>query len=335
MMITPESYIEILEDKSYENLIKERDALIKEIREFEKNKDRLGDKWMVHPSQEVRYKCSLQYLAKLCELIAETYNCVYVQGEVEENEEFEWLYIIREWLSNKQTYESTVEENVIARKNGKEYSLSDHLQGLIYSLLSNQRPWNRIVPHLSEIDSIFYNYDVDRVKATDGDFFANEICRIKCGNRNIASQMRNISKNIEIMEKIEQDYGSMDMFVTSAPAYEVVKSLSAYNSKYKLYNVGEALAWEYLRNVGIDGVKPDVHLCRFFGGNRMGKGNHSPASMREVYETVLRVSKNTGLSMTLIDSLVWNYCAEGYGEVCTANPKCTQCPIREFCSRED
>lgn len=63
----------------------------------------------------------------------------------------------------------------------------------------------------------------------------------------------------------------------------------------------------------------------------MGKGNHSPASMREVYETVLRISKNTGLSMALIDSLVWNYCAEGYGEVCTANPKCTQCPIRAFC----
>lgn len=331
MMISLESYMESLEDKSYEGLIRERDALIKKIREFEKNKDRWGDECMVHPSPDVVYQCNLQYLARLCELIAKTYNCVYVQGEVKEKENFEWIYIIREWLSNKQIYESTVEENVIARKKGKEYSLSDHLQGLIYSLLSNQRPWSRIVPHLSEIDSIFYNYDVDRVKSTDGDFFANEICRIKCGNRNIASQMRNINKNIETMEKIEQDYGSMDAFVTSASVYEVVKSLSAYNSKYKLHNVGEPLAWEYLRNVGIDGAKPDVHLCRFFGGNRMGKGNHSPASMREVYETVLRISKNTGLSMALIDSLVWNYCAEGYGEVCTANPKCTQCPIRAFC----
>ena len=333
MMISPESYMEFLEDKSYEGLIRERDALIKEIREFEKNKDRWGEECMEHPYPEVRYQCNLQYLARLCELIAKTYNCVYVQGEVKEKEDFEWIYIIRDWLSNKQIYESTVEENVIARKKGKEYSLSDHLQGLIYSLLSNQRPWSRIVPHLSEIDSIFYNYDVDRVKSTDGDFFANEICRIKCGNRNIALQMRNINKNIETMEKIEQDYGSMDVFVTSAPACEVVKSLSAKNSKYKLHNVGEPLAWEYLRNVGIDGAKPDVHLCRFFGGNRMGKGNHSTASMREVYETVLRVSKSTGLSMSLIDSLVWNYCAEGYGEVCTANPKCTQCPIRAFCNR--
>ena len=40
---------------------------------------------------------------------------------------------------------------------------------------------------------------------------------------------------------------------------------------YKLHQVGEALAWEYIRNVGIDGAKPDTHIRRFLGSNRMGE----------------------------------------------------------------
>ena len=47
-----------------------------------------------------------------------------------------------------------------------------------------------------------------------------------------------------------------------------MKDLS--EGKYKLKYVGKALAWEYLRNVGVDGAKPDTHLKRILGSNRLG-----------------------------------------------------------------
>lgn len=86
MMISPDSYIEMIEDKSYYSLLKKRDCLVREIRRFEKDKDRSGEEWMIHPSPEVRYQMNLQYLAKLCELISEVYNRECVWGNEDEIE---------------------------------------------------------------------------------------------------------------------------------------------------------------------------------------------------------------------------------------------------------
>lgn len=84
MMIHPEGYINMIEDKSYENLLQERDALIEKIHLFESSMhEPKGEEWMISPSPEVVYQCNLMYLAKLCELIKETYNRVYVWGDVE------------------------------------------------------------------------------------------------------------------------------------------------------------------------------------------------------------------------------------------------------------
>ena len=53
----------------YTDLIKERDRLIEELREFEQNEmtgDRSGEEWLMDPDPETRYQCSLDYLAELC-----------------------------------------------------------------------------------------------------------------------------------------------------------------------------------------------------------------------------------------------------------------------------
>ena len=47
---------------------------------------------------------------------------------------------------------------------GKKFTLSDHIKGLIYSLLSNQRPWKSIVANMDKIENIFYDFDVDKIK---------------------------------------------------------------------------------------------------------------------------------------------------------------------------
>ncbi|MBE6027509.1 MAG: hypothetical protein E7227_02750 [Clostridiales bacterium] len=74
MMISPEGFIEEYKNKSYIELVKVRDELLKEIRGFEKDKGQDGMGIMISPSPEVRYQCNLLYLGKLCELISEKYN---------------------------------------------------------------------------------------------------------------------------------------------------------------------------------------------------------------------------------------------------------------------
>lgn len=66
MMMSPNMYIKELENKSYKELLKVRDELINEIKDFENNKVESSFK----PSPETMYKVHLQYLSELCLLIS-------------------------------------------------------------------------------------------------------------------------------------------------------------------------------------------------------------------------------------------------------------------------
>ena len=73
MMISPQSYIGDLKEKRYEDLIKEKDKLIKEIQKFENHKISNSEICM-NPSPEVVYQCNLLYLSELCKLVHDKFN---------------------------------------------------------------------------------------------------------------------------------------------------------------------------------------------------------------------------------------------------------------------
>ncbi len=76
MMISPESYIDELKNKTYKELIEEKNKLLKEISDFENNKI-ADEEYNINPSPDVIYQCNLLYLSKLCELIADKFNKEY------------------------------------------------------------------------------------------------------------------------------------------------------------------------------------------------------------------------------------------------------------------
>ena len=183
-----------------------------------------------------------------------------------------------------------------------------------------------------EIDELFYSYDPDKILDTDPDRFCEGLFNLKCGNMSTKAQMEALPENIHTLQRIEDKYGSIDSFIISEPTDVIVERLSKASSPYKLKMLGEALVWEYLRNVGIDGAKPDSHLRRFLGADRMGTGDHSPATISEVNEQVAKLSVQTGMSKVEVDNLIWSFCADGFGEICTATPHCQDCPIRDWCN---
>ena len=73
MMISPENYEEERQDQPFEKLIAEGDALIKEIRLFEKHRDEMLRDISIDPSPEAVYLMNLEYLAKLCALLSQKY----------------------------------------------------------------------------------------------------------------------------------------------------------------------------------------------------------------------------------------------------------------------
>lgn len=245
-----------------------------------------------------------------------------------------YLFLIRDYLQKRHIeYNADAVNSIKERNSGKEFTLNEHIKAMVYSLLTNQTVWSRIQPCLPSIDKIFHNYDAEYIKTQDPNELAEELFYLKCGNMSTRKQMKALKGNVEILEKIEGEFGSVDAYITGYDVREVVDAFSNAKSEYKLGMMGEALVWEYLRNVGIDGVKPDTHIRRFLAGNRMGRADvGSPASLKDVYEQIEHLSRRTGLLKVEIDNLIWSFCADGYGEICTAKPHCDRCPIRSKCA---
>ena len=212
------------------------------------------------------------------------------------------------------------------RRNGRTFSKREHLRALIYAQLSNNRRWMQVEKRLDEIDEIFFDYDRDRLMEASPDELSERILSIQCGNRAIRKQMEALHGNILKLERIEKEFGSLDHFVTSGTPLEIA-DLLAISIKYKLHMLGLPLAMEYLRNVGINTIKPDVHVCRILGKERLGYTEHVIAGEEEAAEIVRAIALETGFDESRIDALLWLFCSDDNGMICTKEPHCEQCKL--------
>jgi preprotein translocase subunit SecD len=85
----------------------------------------------------------------------------------------------------------------------------------------------------------------------------------------IAAQMENMARNIEMFETLVNEFGSVDAFLTCQDPGRIAKELGS-GKRYKLKEIAFTLAMEYLRNVDINAIKPDLHICRLIGPQRFG-----------------------------------------------------------------
>ena len=219
------------------------------------------------------------------------------------------------------------------RLRGEEFTLNDHTRALIFAQLSNQRPWGPIASNSEKIKSIFYDFDAEELLGANPKELQQNLTKIRCGNRSIGKQLEYLGCNISQFKKIIQDFGSLDKFTTSKTGEEIAKQLSDYKSKYKLKQVGFALAMEYLKNVGIRGVKPDVHILRICGNERLSIFSDS-LSPKEITLKFNEFAKSTEENVTYLDNLFWIFGAKDYANICSAKPKCFKCYLRENCNLE-
>ena len=241
--------------------------------------------------------------------------------------------ILEEYLKNRvEDIDTTILHTLEDRKNGKYFNFTEHLRGFIYAQLSALISWKKIKSNSINIDKIFCQFDKDKLKLKSAEDLIAEITGIKCNNPyTTKNQMRSLKTNIETFEKIEKDFGSIEKFITHQIPVNIIKLLASSNSPYKLKYAGVALVAEYLRNMGIDIVKPDVHIKRILAPDRLNLV--SSKSDYAVIERCKQLACEMGISQIKIDYLLWNYCAKGYGEICTKKPKCEKCVIKEFCER--
>ena len=236
-------------------------------------------------------------------------------------------------LSNNVEMDNTILLAIKKRKNGKNFSFDEHISAMFYALISGGAKWNIILSNKKYIDESFFFFNktklLDQFKTNDK-YFYDRFEHNKCGIRFLDRSIKALYYNINVFERIKNQYGNLENYINKKLPYEILKELST--GKFKLYAMKQTLIAEYMRNVGIDFSKPDTHIMRILGKDCLNYiEDDSPI---ETIKFIEKISHATNYSQAEIDSLLWHFCAYNYGEICTSNnPKCNICPINKYCNK--
>lgn len=250
-------------------------------------------------------------------------------------------------LQEKKLWENTfIKHQIDRRKQGGTFSIEDHIRAMVYSMLSSGISWQRVEGGIDNdtgkiilIDEIFHQYSVEKLMQFSPEELRDKIKELHCASLQTLAQMKALLKaNIPKLLAIEEQHGSIDNFyqhfINADPSLNtLVLVLSEKNSKYNLSQMGEALTAEYLRNVGYDISKPDRHIRRILGSKYLGCSEFEIVPIYEAFDIVAEIAAELGKPVAKVDYILWSYCANGYGEICTLNkPKCENCVAKEYCN---
>lgn len=251
-------------------------------------------------------------------------------------------------LQEKKLWENTfIKHQIDRRKQGGTFSIEDHIRAMVYSMLSSGISWQRVEGGIDNdtgkiipIDEIFHQYSVEKLMQFSPEELRDKIKELHCASLQTLAQMKALLEdNIPKLLAIEEQHGSIDNFyqhfINADPSLNtLVLVLSEKNSKYNLSQMGEALTAEYLRNVGYDISKPDRHIRRILGSKYLGCSEFEIVPIYEAFDIVAEIAAELGKPVAKVDYILWSYCANGYGEICTLNkPKCENCVAKEYCNR--
>ena len=255
---------------------------------------------------------------------------------------------LRRNLSEKQLFESShIAKQIERREHGAVFSLTDHIRGVVYAMLSSGISWKQVEGGIDEstgqitaLDEILYNYETDKLLSAAPSDLRDKIKEHRWASQSTLKQMTGlINTNIQKLIEFQEKNGSIDAyyqrFVEEDSTYQsLITNLSKSGSQDKFTEMGEALVAEYLRNVGYDISKPDRHIYRILGSNHLGCSDSETVPVFEAMEIVKQLALLCGKRIAEVDYILWSYCATGYGEICTAQrPMCWVCSASDFCTK--
>lgn len=236
-----------------------------------------------------------------------------------------------------------IKKQLDKRRDGGAFTVSDHIRGMVYSMLTSGAAWNRLEPHIDTatgqitvIDEIFCQYDVTALQSADPAVLVSRVKEYRLGTPYLTNQINAlIGVNIGKLLAIKKEYGSVDHFYQSLADKNdnlkaLVRELATAGKPYKFAQLGEALTAEYLKNVGYDIGKPDRHICRILGSEYLGCSQRKYAAPYEAIDIIAGIAKSLNKPAAEVDYILWAYCANGFGEVCTkGKPKCDKCVVNK------
>ena len=58
-------------------------------------------------------------------------------------------------------------------------------------------------------------------------------------------------------------------------------------------------------------------------------------SINQAITDITATAQAAGITRNEADNIVWSYCAKGFRDICTSNPKCKDCVISSLCKYQN
>ena len=178
--------------------------------------------------------------------------------------------------------------------------------------------------------------------------YGEEDIRKMLNDRNMIRNRRKIKAcihNAREFERIVQRYGSfanyLDSFGVSFDDYEGIKRRIRPELIRRFKGLGKVTVYHYLMDLGFEVMKPDTTIRRLFC--RLEWLRSREATEENIDKTIKicrEIAKKGNKWIRVVDIVLVAFCQEnGNGDlgikegICTSNPKCNKCPLRDYCKQ--
>ena len=223
------------------------------------------------------------------------------------------------------------------------------------AILSSGTKYYLLAPHLPAIRRILLNYNIVGIaNLSDNDIDSNllpQIQQLRIPSKiKIQTKLRWIRDSAKTFMQIQMSHAHVWQFLETELGESrfnhtrgcyihpnddrLIRDLTAPGSGHKLRGVGLAICCEFFNNIGLDEFKPDVHTISLLNRINLDRSpsigkvdvSRKPASVRSIGITI---AQTLDKARAYVDSLMWVFCAEGEGDVCTEDdPKCESCWLK-------
>jgi hypothetical protein len=246
-----------------------------------------------------------------------------------------WSCLVERLEAWDNSWKSRVDETAVTdqqekRAAGAIFSDAEVMEAVCLSLFSAQVDWKRIQDIREELRIKFHNYEVSRLSAWT-DVEIKELQEWFLMNRAGSQSLKKNLLYTRVAAKMFMQWMAtgvpLDGYITKKfeelgrdPVTLAVAIATA--GDMKIAGMGVPLAAEFLRNLGYDLSKPDIHILRAAGCFNMVRFNRwrdysvrrSPsASIKErvqVMHAMDQFAKSVGMTTTYLDSVIWTACAK-------------------------
>jgi len=211
----------------------------------------------------------------------------------------------------------------------------DIFEGLCRAIFSIQAVWNNYEKNFEQINKLLFHYDFKKISDLSDDEIESiysKIKTLKIRDRFLSKKLYDFRNNAKIFLKIVNKFGSVHKFIEqySDNKEKLIIQFTKPTSEYKLSRVGLAICSEFFKNIGIDDFKPDLHMNRFFA--RIGLIDNptfktTPKIDLEIRKIGIEFANKIGKPAHYVDYVLWLFCADGKGEICSSKPKCHNCEL--------